>query len=274
LFIEEDEMSPAVYVSNIFKKFGKPDLPVIRRFSRWNGKLGEHSNDHQPVVVALDHVSFTVQEGEIFGVLGPYGSGKSTLIRLLAALLLPDEGDIRIFGYDVVRQAIQVQRLINPVSADASFFKQLSPFENLFHGARMHGMSAAQARRRIVDILTQLGLEGSALNRPMEEVSRCVQQKVAIARALLSRPPLLLLDEPYDGLDPGSKRDVHRVIRQLRHEHGTTVLFTTRDALEAEALGDRIVALDHGKIAALQSPEEFRWPASSVVGEPALESVC
>ena len=267
-------MSPAVYVNNIFKKFGKPDLPVIRRFSRWNGKLGVHSIDHQPVVVALDHVSFTVQEGEIFGVLGPYGSGKSTLIRLLAALLLPDEGDIRIFGYDVVRQALQVQRLINPVSADASFFKQLSLFENLFHCARLHGMSAAQARRQIVYILTQLGLEGASLNQPMEEVSRAIQQKVAIARALLSRPRLLLLDEPGDGMDPGSKGDVHRLIRQLRHEHGTTVLFTTRDASEAATLSDRIGVLESGKIVAMETPEDLRWPSPSVVSEPALEGVC
>ena len=142
---------------------GKSKKAVLRK-TNINGK--------NRVVVAVDHVSFTVMQGEIFGVLGPNGSGKSTLIRLLATLLLPDDGDIRVFGYDVVHQPMLVQRLINRVSVEASFFKKLSPMENLVYGARLYGMSGAEIRRQVVEILTRLGLEERSIYKPMEEMSR------------------------------------------------------------------------------------------------------
>lgn len=243
---------------------GKSKKAVLRK-TNINGK--------NRVVVAVDHVSFTVMQGEIFGVLGPNGSGKSTLIRLLATLLLPDDGDIRVFGYDVVRQPMLVQRLINRVSVEASFFKKLSPMENLVYGARLYGMSGAEIRRQVVEILTRLGLEERSIYKPMEEMSRGMQQKVAIARALLSSPRLLLLDEPTTGLDPRSKLEVQDVIRELRDDHGTTILLTTHDMVEAENLCDRVAIIDSGKIVALDTPHALKNNLNGGGSEITLEDV-
>ncbi|HEX9615980.1 MAG TPA: ABC transporter ATP-binding protein [Anaerolineales bacterium] len=252
-------MSEAVIVRDMYKQFGKPSLPRWKHAlkARANGRVQE-ANGQKKAVVAVDRVSFTIHEGEIFGVLGPNGSGKSTLIRLIATLLLPDEGKIEVLGYDVVRQPMHVQRLINRVSVEASFFKKLSPMENLVYGARLYGMDGRETRRRVVEILTRLGLEKRTIFQPMEEMSRGMQQKVAIARALLSRPRILLLDEPTTGLDPRSKREVQAVVRELNQEHGTTILLTTHDMLEAESLCHRIAILDGGKIVALDTPEALK----------------
>ena len=153
-------------------------------------------------------MSRSVYRREIFGVLGPNGSGKSTLIRLLSTLLLPDEGTITVFGLDVERDEMAVKRLINRVSVEAAFFKKLSPKENLLYGARLYGVSGKEADRKAREILGRLGLRESSYTSPMEDMSRGMQQKVAIARAFLTQPILLLLDEPTTGLDPRSKLEV------------------------------------------------------------------
>lgn len=260
-------MNQAVTVQEVYKKFGKPGEPFWKNLRRAN------ANGNKPAVVAVDRVSFEVREGEIFGVLGPNGSGKSTLIRLIATLLLPDSGSIKVFGYDVVRQAMEVQRLINRVSVEASFFKKLSPMENLLYGARLYGLDGRETRQRVLEILTRLGLEKRPIYQPMEEMSRGMQQKVAIARALLSRPRLLLLDEPTTGLDPRSKREVQAVVRELNKEAGTTILLTTHDMLEADTLCDRVAIIDNGKIVALDTPEALKRIISSNGHEPTLEDV-
>jgi ABC-2 type transport system ATP-binding protein len=252
-------MTEAVVVRDMYKRFGKTGLPRWKQaLQAWTNGRPAESNGRKKVVVAVDRISFSIHEGEIFGVLGPNGSGKSTLIRLIATLLLPDEGKIEVLGYDAVRQPMQVQRLINRVSVEASFFKKLSPMENLLYGARLYGMEGRETRRRVVEILTRLGLEKRTIYQPMEEMSRGMQQKVAIARALLSRPRILLLDEPTTGLDPRSKREVQAVVRELNRENGTTILLTTHDMLEAESLCDRIAILDGGKIVALDTPEALK----------------
>ena len=260
-------MTQAVIVNNIIKKFGKPGG------SFWKQYLTPGENGHKPVVVAVDRVSFEVEEGEIFGVLGPNGSGKSTLIRLIATLLLPDEGDIQVFGHDVVKHPAEVQRLINRVSVEASFFKKLSPMENLLYGARLYGMGGKETRTRVEEILDRLGLEKRSIYKPMEEMSRGMQQKVAIARALLSRPRLLLMDEPTTGLDPRSKREVQSVIMELNQDSGTTILLTTHDMVEADNLCDRIAIIDSGKIVALDNPQGLKKIISPNGHEPTLEDV-
>lgn len=260
-------MTQAIAVNEVYKKFGKPGG------SFWKQILGSRTNGDKPVVVAVDNVSFDVQQGEIFGVLGPNGSGKSTLIRLIATLLLPDSGAIQVFGHDVVAESVAVQRLINRVSVEASFFKKLSPMENLLFGARLYGLQGGETRQRIEDILIRLGLEKRAIYKPMEEMSRGMQQKVAIARALLSQPRLLLLDEPTTGLDPRSKREVQAVIRQLNQESGTTILLTTHDMLEAEVLCDRIAIIDSGVIVALDTPQGLKEIISPNGHDPTLEDV-
>jgi ABC-2 type transport system ATP-binding protein len=224
-------------------------------------------------VVAVDHVSFSIVEGEIFGILGPNGSGKSTLIRLIATLLLPDDGSIKVFDYDVVNQPMDVQRMINRVSVEASFFKKLSPMENLIYGARLYGLGGGETRRKIVEILTRLGLEERSIYQPMEEMSRGMQQKVAIARALLSRPKVLLLDEPTTGLDPRSKREVQAVIKEMKQEFKTTILLTTHDMNEADNLCDRVAIIDGGVIVALDKPEVLKRQVSENNKEITLEEV-
>ncbi len=259
-------MYEAIQVKDAYKKFGKASHPL------WRGR-SESAEVHKSIKVAVDHVSFSVHEAEIFGVLGPNGSGKSTLIRLIATLLLPDAGSIMVFGHDVVSQAMEVQRLINRVSVEASFFKKLSPMENLLYGARLYGMDGKETRRKVVDILARLGLDKASIHQPMEEMSRGTQQKVAIARALLSRPRLLLLDEPTTGLDPRSKREVQAVVRELNEQHGTTILLTTHDMGEAEALCHRIAIVDYGKIVALDTPQALKRLIPRNGHEPTLEEV-
>jgi len=260
-------MVQAIVVHNVYKKFGKLEP------SLWKQIFNTSSNGNKPAIEAVDHVSFEVDEGEIFGVLGPNGSGKSTLIRLIATLLLPDKGDIQVFGYDVVKQPMEVQRRINRVSVEASFFKKLSPMENLLYGARLYGMNGKETRIRVEEILLRLGLKKRSIYKPMDEMSRGMQQKVAIARALLSRPRLLLMDEPTTGLDPRSKREVQEVIEELNQESGTTILLTTHDMLEADNLCDRIAIIDSGKIAALDTPQGLKKIISPNGHEPTLEDV-
>jgi ABC-2 type transport system ATP-binding protein len=259
-------MFEAIQVKDAYKRFGKTSRPLWHR---------RHvpSETSKVVKVAVDHVSFMVHEAEIFGMLGPNGSGKSTIIRLIATLLLPDAGSITVFGHDVVSQSMQVQRLINRVSVEASFFKKLSPMENLLYGARLYGMEGKETRRNVVEILTRLGLEKITIQQPMEEMSRGMQQKVAIARALLSQPKLLLLDEPTTGLDPRSKHEVQAVIRELNEQQGTTILLTTHDMGEAEALCHRIAIVDRGKIVALDTPQALKKLIPRNGHEPTLEEV-
>lgn len=263
---KEFEMYDAIQVQDAYKKFGKTSQPI------WKGRI-KPAQPGKVVKVAVDHVSFSVHEAEIFGVLGPNGSGKSTLIRLIATLLLPDAGSITVFGHDVVNHAKEVQRLINRVSVEASFFKKLSPMENLLYGARLYGMEGRETREKVVEILTRLGLEQNTIRQPMEEMSRGMQQKVAIARALLSRPKLLLLDEPTTGLDPRSKREVQAVVRELNERHGTTILLTTHDMGEAEALCHRIAIVDNGRIVALDTPTALKTLIPRNGHEPTLEEV-
>ena len=150
-------------------------------------------------VQALRGVSFSVEEGEIYGILGPNGSGKSTLVRILATLLLPDRGTAKVMGYDVVRYPKQVRELIHRVSTEAAFFKKLSPLENLLYGARLYGVPGRKVLKRARALLGELGISKDRQVRPMEQLSRGQQQKVAVVRALLIPPPVLLLDEPTTG---------------------------------------------------------------------------
>lgn len=207
---------------------------------------------------AVDNVSFTLARGEIFGVVGHNGSGKSTLIRMLSTLLTPDSGSIRIFGLDPVRQPYEVQRLINRVSVDAAFFKKLSANENLLYAARLYGVNDRSALKRAEEILKKLGLEEGRLTDSLQELSRGMQQKVAIARALLTSPVLLLLDEPTTGLDPKSKRDVQEFILELQRVHDATVLLTSHDMDEVERLCSRIALMSEGRFVAIGSADELK----------------
>ena len=233
-------MSFAVEVAGLTKQF-------VRREGRKRVRI-----------VALDGVSFTMARGECVAVLGQNGSGKSTLVRVLSTLLLHDGGSARVFGHDVVREDGAVRRMVNRVSVEASFFKRMSASENLSYAARFYGLTPGDTRRRIPEILEAVGFPAARANAPMEDLSRGMQQKVALARALLTSPTLLLLDEPTTGLDPRSKREVQEFIRMVRRTHDTTTLLCTHDMAEAEALADRVGILDGGRLLALDTAAALR----------------
>src|SRR5215213_1072567 len=199
---------------------------------------------------AIDDVSFSVAQGETYGLLGPNGSGKSSLIRVLSTLLTADSGCVRMLGFTLPEQAEEVRRIIGRVSVDAAFYKKLSARENLLYTALLYGQNARQAEIRVMEILEQLGMENAKFSTPLEEMSRGMQQKISIARALMINPPLLLLDEPTTGLDPKSRRDVQSFLEDLQRREGTTILLTTHDMAEAERLCARIGFLAHGKLVA------------------------
>jgi ABC-2 type transport system ATP-binding protein len=225
-----------------------------KEFSRRDRKAGRFARKRVP---ALDGVTFSIARGECVAVLGQNGSGKSTLVRLLSTLLLGDGGEARVFGHDVARETKEVRRLVNRVSVEASFFKKMSSAENLHYAARFYGMTPAQTRERIPAILERVGFPADRRGEPMENLSRGMQQKVALARALLTSPVLLLLDEPTTGLDPRSKREVQAFIREIRQLHDATILLCTHDMDEAEALSERVGILDRGRLLALEPAHEL-----------------
>jgi ABC-2 type transport system ATP-binding protein len=246
-----NEQVPALDLHRVSKSFEKRR----RRWPTWLPGVPRAAEKRATKrVMAVDSVSLGVPPREIFGVLGANGSGKSTLIRLVSTLLVPDTGAVHVFGLDIVQHERRVKRLINRVSVDAAFFKKLSAMENLAFAARLYGMQLGVARARADEILDRVGISRQAARQPMEHMSRGMQQKVAIARAFLTSPVLLLLDEPTTGLDPRSKKDVQELVLELRDRHGATVVLTTHDMDEADRLCDRVAVINRGRIIALDTP--------------------
>jgi ABC-2 type transport system ATP-binding protein len=233
----------AVEVHNLRKEFFRRDAERVRLRKR------------RRRVPALEGVTFTIERGECVAILGQNGSGKSTLVRLLSTLLLPDGGTARIFGHDVVAEPRAVQRLVNRVSVEASFFKKMSSEENLAYAARFYGLPPSKTRRLIPEILERVGFPVGRRHEGMEHLSRGMQQKVALARALLTSPILLLLDEPTTGLDPRSKIEVQEFIDEVWRTQDATVLLCTHDLREAELLADRVGILDRGRLLCLEPVE-------------------
>lgn len=240
-----DNSKPAVVVDDLRKEFFRND-----------GREGWRRKRKR--VAALDGVSFEMKRGETLAILGQNGSGKSTLVRLLSTLLLDDGGSAHVFGHNVAEETRAVRRLINRVSVEASFFKKMSAVENLSYAARFYGMPIRDTRKRIPEILGRVGFPAERMGEPLEDMSRGMQQKVALARALLTAPILLLLDEPTTGLDPRSKLEVQTFIREIREVHDATVLLCTHDLVEAEELADRVGILDRGKLIELAPAAELR----------------
>jgi ABC-2 type transport system ATP-binding protein len=225
-------------------------------------------------VVAIADVSLRLERGGTIGILGANGSGKSTLIRLVSGLLTLDQGRVEVFGHDIEREEMAVKRLINRVSVDAAFFKKLSPMENLLFAARLYGIDSKLARRETIRITARLGIAEKRLGRPVEQLSRGMEQKIAIARALLTSPALLLLDEPTTGLDPRSKLDVQTFIEEIRTSHDASIVLTTHDLDEAERLCDGIAVLNDGRVVAEGSPEMLKRLVAERHGEaPTMHAV-
>ena len=269
----------ALVVNDITKYFHMPRPPLWKRLMGIQTDLPAAKNlpptkpGEKAPVIAVDHVTFSIKRGEIFGVLGPNGSGKSTLIRLISTLLIADKGSAKVFGIDIQEQEMAVKQMISRVSVDAAFFKKLSPMENLLYGARLYGVTGTVARVKAYEIMSRLGLSKSSYDEPMEEMSRGMQQKVAVARAFLTSPILLLLDEPTTGLDPRSKREVHAFIEELRDSHDATILITTHDMEEADMLCDRVSVIHNGKLVVTDTPANLKQSIARNGKLPTLEGV-
>ena len=242
--IELHRPSPAVEVRDLRKEFSRRDK-----------KAGRFARKKR---AALEGVTFAMERGECVAILGQNGSGKSTLVRLLSTLLFSDGGSAHVFGHDVFKDPRPVRKLVNRVSVEASFFKKMSAGENLHYAARYYGMGPRETRVKIPAILENVGFPVDRRTEPMENLSRGMQQKVALARALLTAPVLLLLDEPTTGLDPRSKLEVQEFVREIRTTHDATVLLCTHDLAEAETLAERIGILDKGKLIALAPADELK----------------
>ena len=263
------ESAVAVNTSAPLARDGVPAVEVVdlrKEFLRRDRRDGRLARKRR--VPAVKGLSFTIERGECVAILGQNGSGKSTLVRLLSTLLLNDGGSARIFGYDAFRDTRAVRRLVNRVSVEASFFKKMSASENLGYAARFYGLTTGETRHRIPEILGRVGFPRERASEPMEALSRGMQQKVALARALLTSPVLLLLDEPTTGLDPRSKLEVQEFIREVWSMHDTTILLCTHDLAEAELLADRVGILDRGELLCLaRVPELLRLYGASTLEE-------
>jgi len=244
-------MAIAIHAKNIVKRFKK----------------------NKKIITALKGIDIDIYEGEIYGLLGPNGSGKSTFIRIASTLLFPDEGEIEIFDHDVKKHQKYVQEIMNRVSVEASFFRKLSAYENLFYSAGIHGISKKEALNKIENLIDKVGLDRKRLKDPLEDFSRGMQQKVAIARAFITDPKILLLDEPTTGLDPRAKKDVQKLILDLRARTKATILLTTHDMSEAEKLCDRVSIIHNGRIMITGNPQELKRKLVSKISNPTFEDV-
>jgi ABC-2 type transport system ATP-binding protein len=208
-------------------------------------------------VRAVEALSIRVEQGEVFGLLGPNGAGKTTTIKMLTTLLSPTSGAAFVCGNDVVRQAVRVRRLIGYVPQLISADGTLTGQENLMVFARLYDIPGRECRARVRSALEFMGLEDSA-DRLVRQYSGGMIRRLEIAQSVLHRPPVLFLDEPTVGLDPGARRLVWEHLDRLRGEYGTTILMSTHQMEEAERLCDRVAILHHGRVAAIGTPPELK----------------
>lgn len=205
---------------------------------------------------ALNAVTFEVGHSEIFGLLGPNGSGKTTLFRVLSTLMIPTSGGASILGIDVVKNANEVRRLMGVVFQAKSIDTKLTAAENLMHQGHLYGLRGTPLKKRMQEMLVRVGLEERA-DELVETFSGGMQRRIELAKGLLHRPALLLLDEPTTGLDPGARRDLWQYLKMLRNEENVTVIVTTHLMEEAERC-DRLAILNDGNLVAVGTPAELK----------------
>ena len=225
--------------------------PARRGFSLFRKR------EPKAMFTAVNGVDLQIERGEIFGLLGPNGAGKSTTIRMLCTLLEPTSGSAQVNGFDIVRQANDVRRSLGTVLAgERSIYWKLTGRENLEYFAALYHIPQAIAKKRVDELIERMELKERA-NELVEKYSTGMRQRIAISKALLARPPILLLDEPTLGLDPQAARRVRELIAELKQE-GHTILLTTHYMEEADQLSDRIGIIDTGKVIALDTPEGLK----------------
>jgi len=207
-------------------------------------------------LLAVDHISFAVHEGEVFGFLGPNGAGKTTTQRMLTTLLEPTEGRIAIFGHDLARDAYPVKRRMGLVPEESNVYTELTAWDNLMFTAQLYRVPRAERAERARKLLAAFGL-GEKQDVKVGDFSKGMRRRLSIAMALIHRPSLLFLDEPTPGLDAQSTRAIRDLVRQMNAE-GTTIFLTTHQIEEANQLCDRVAIINHGRIAAIDTPERLK----------------
>jgi ABC-2 type transport system ATP-binding protein len=251
----------AIEARGLVKQFparpGTGDKPKEGETARKRGFRLFAKKEPKATFTAVNGVDLEIQRGEIFGLLGPNGAGKSTTIRMLCTLLEPTSGTAKVNGFDVVKQANEVRRNLGTVLAgERSIYWKLSGRENLEYFAALYHIPPTIAKKRVDELIERMELKDRA-NELVEKYSTGMRQRIAIAKALLARPPILLLDEPTLGLDPQAARNLRELIATLKSE-GHTILLTTHYMEEADQLSDRIGIIDTGKVIALDTPEGLK----------------
>ncbi len=251
--------NPGVYsiqTVDLTKKFKKKKYRGILNFLKSKAKKEE--TEGEAVTVALDHVDVKIRSGELFGLLGPNGAGKTTFVKCLSTILIPDEGTAIINGFDILEQTQMVRASLGLViGGERTLYWKLTAKDNLTYFASLYKIPNREAKERVNELLTVMGLSDRADER-LEDYSTGMRQKVAIARALLHDPPILLLDEPTLGLDPTFSRQIRNQIRSLCEEEGKTVLLATHYMKEADELCDRVAIINDGQIVAIDPPDRLK----------------
>jgi ABC-2 type transport system ATP-binding protein len=243
------DSAPAVEVSGLTKIFEKGRRTIWQRLRR--------EPDKREKFVAVNGIDLRVERGEIFGVLGPNGAGKTTTLRMLATLLEPTSGDVKVLGLDVKTHPREIRANLGAMlSGERSLYWKLTARENLEYFAALYHVPPSETKPRIDAALVAVKLADRA-DDYVERYSTGMRQRLALARALLPDPPLVILDEPTVGLDPQAARDLRDRVRELKRQ-GRTVLLTTHYMEEADQLCDRIAIIDHGEIVALDTPAALK----------------
>ena len=243
----------SIQTTNLTKRFAKKKHKGVLGLLKRN-QSRKTDKEKTKVTVALNKISIKIRPGELFGLLGPNGSGKTTMIKCLSTILIPDEGTITVNGFDVQKETSMVRASLGMVvGGERTLYWKLTARDNLTYFASLYKMQRKYARKRVEELLEIFHLSDRADER-LEDYSTGMRQKVAIARALLHDPPILLLDEPTLGLDPGFSRQIRRQIKELSEKHGKTVLLTTHYMDEADKLCDRVAFINNGNIVAVDTP--------------------
>lgn len=218
--------------------------------------------------MAVDHLSFEVKEGEVFGLLGPNGAGKTTTVRMLACLILPSEGSARVGGYDIGRDSLKVRQIVGVLTENPSLYERLTAYENMNFFAEAYGLSDLQEKRNRIRELLEFFELWERRNDKVATFSKGMKQKLAIARALVHKPPVLFLDEPTSGLDPESSKGIRDLMERLSQHEKHTILLCTHRLEDAEKLCSRVMIINRGKSVIVGSPDELR---DKIAGKPVLQ---
>lgn len=223
-------------------------MPVILEADNLMKKYGDH--------IAVNDISFTMEEGEVFGLLGPNGAGKSTTISMLTCLFPPTSGSIRIYGHDIMKEAKAVKRLIGIVPQDLALYPTLNARDNLIFYGRMFGLGGADLKQRVENVLQMVAMTDRA-NDTVKTYSGGMKRRINLAVGLIHSPRILFLDEPTVGVDPQSRNHIFESVERLNREKGMSILYTSHYMEEVERLCHRVAIIDHGQLIAMDTPKNL-----------------